>query len=200
MMRNRLFLAAGMLATITACASTDRPHDELASVRQVAAEADASVKAGRAKLIAVNAAIKDNADRVLGRASVVSDPDGTGLIVRVSLQGFQPGVYGAHLHSIGRCEGPDFQTAGSHWNPTGAAHGRDNPGGAHLGDLPNVTVGADGSGAIEFTVKGAMLTTGINPLLDADGAALVVHAKADDYRTDPSGNSGARVACAVLSK
>ena len=200
MLRNRSILAAGILVTVTACASTDRPQDQMASVRQVAVEADAAVKAGKAELIAVNGAIQDNASRVLGRVAVVSDPNGAGLIVRVALRDFRPGAYGVHLHSVGRCDGPDFQTAGAHWNPTGAAHGRDNPAGAHMGDLPNVTVGSDGAGSLEFTVKGATLTTGANPLLDADGAALVIHAKADDYRTDPSGNSGARVACAVLSK
>jgi Cu-Zn family superoxide dismutase len=122
------------------------------------------------------------------------------LAVRVEAAGLAPGVYGVHLHAVGRCDPPGFASAGPHWNPTGRQHGRDNPAGAHLGDLPNLNVGADGRGAVAFEVRGAsLLEGGANALLDADGAAVVVHAQADDYRTDPSGNSGARIACGVLS-
>jgi Cu-Zn family superoxide dismutase len=123
-----------------------------------------------------------------------------GLSVHVEAAGLQAGTYGVHLHALGRCEAPAFASAGAHWNPTVRQHGRDNPAGPHLGDLPNLVVGGDGRGAIDFTVAGAALTgAGANALLDADGAAVLVHAQADDYRTDPSGNSGARIACGVLA-
>ena len=108
------------------------------------------------------------------------------------------GTYGAHVHAVGRCDGPDFTTAGPHWNPTGQQHGKNNPQGMHKGDLPNLFVGADGRGVLEINLPAAWVAGGNAPLLDADGAAVVVHERADDYRTDPSGNSGARIACGVL--
>lgn len=115
-----------------------------------------------------------------------------GTYIRVEVQGLQPGEHGLHLHAIGKCEGPAFQSAGGHWNPVGKQHGHLNPLGAHLGDLPNLTVSANGRGRLVFLVNGQVGG-------DADGTSLVVHAKPDDYRTDPSGNSGDRIACAVLS-
>jgi Cu-Zn family superoxide dismutase len=120
----------------------------------------------------------------------VQDAPGASTLT-VNATGLSAGIHGLHLHAQGRCEGPGFASAGGHWNPTGRKHGRDNPAGAHLGDLPNLAVDATGSGVASFT-----LAPGWG---DADGTALVIHAKADDYRTDPSGNSGDRVACAVIA-
>ena len=117
--------------------------------------------------------------------------------VRVQAAGLPAGHYGVHLHAVGRCERPAFASAGPHWNPTARQHGSLNPAGHHLGDLPNLDVDAMGGGRLEFTISGASLT-GADGILDADGAALVIHAAPDDYRTDPSGNSGARIACGVL--
>ena len=120
--------------------------------------------------------------------------------VRVTVRGFTPGTHGVHLHQTGRCEAPDFASAGPHWNPTNHQHGRLNPQGPHLGDLPNLVVGANGRGRIDFAVPvPAGTAAGANPLLDLDGTAVVIHAAADDLRTDPSGNSGARIACGALS-
>jgi Cu-Zn family superoxide dismutase len=123
--------------------------------------------------------------------------DRTGIEVRVQAAGLPAGQYGVHLHAVGRCEGPAFTSAGPHWNPTGRQHGSLNPAGHHLGDLPNLEVDAQGAGRLEFTIAGAA-TSGAQGLFDADGTALVIHAGPDDYRTDPSGNSGARIACGVL--
>lgn len=117
------------------------------------------------------------------------------LHIRLSVTGFAPGTYGAHLHTTGLCGGPAFASAGGHLNPGGAQHGRLNPAGSHMGDLPNLVVGADGMGTLDFM---AMATPAA--LFDADGTAVVVHAGPDDERTDPSGNSGARIACAVLTR
>lgn len=142
------------------------------------------------------AEIRDGGNAVRARASV--SQVGDALRVRVESNGLPAGIYGAHLHSVGRCDRPTFETAGPHWNPTSRQHGRDNPGGQHLGDLPNLLVGTDGRGSFEFTVPGASLSGGAMSLLDGDGAALVIHARPDDYRTDPSGNSGTRIACGVL--
>ena len=120
--------------------------------------------------------------------------------VRVEVQAtrLSPGQHGTHLHAVGRCDGPAFTTAGGHLNPTARQHGMRNPQGPHLGDLPNLTVGADGRGRMEAVVRGT-LTAGQAPLFDADGTALVVHAGPDDMVTDPAGNSGARVACSVIA-
>jgi Cu-Zn family superoxide dismutase len=110
------------------------------------------------------------------------------------------GIHGVHVHSVGRCDPPGFESAGPHWNPSGRLHGLASPRGPHAGDLPNVTVAANGVLGETVTLSGASLvgTGGAGALLDADGASLVLHATADDNVTDPSGNSGARIACAVI--
>jgi Cu-Zn family superoxide dismutase len=123
---------------------------------------------------------------------------GESIRVRVEAMGMRAGAYGAHVHTTGRCDAPDFASAGPHWNPTGHQHGKNNPRGMHKGDLPNLAVGTDGRGNFEIIIPGASIGAGPNALLDADGAAVVIHAAADDYRTDPSGNSGGRIACGVL--
>ena len=121
----------------------------------------------------------------------------SGLEVRVQAAGLPAGHYGVHLHEVGRCDGPAFASAGGHWNPTGRQHGKLNPAGHHLGDLDNLDVDQSGAGRLEFTIPGAA-AGGAGGLFDADGAALVIHVAPDDYRTDPSGNSGARIACGAL--
>ena len=142
------------------------------------------------------AALKTAAGGDVGMVTLVED--GKGVTIKVEVAGLEPGGHGLHLHTVGRCDGPKFESAGPHWNPTGKQHGRNNPQGAHLGDLANIDVGADGRGTATLSLAGASLMGGEHPLLDLDGAALVVHAKADDYKTDPSGASGDRIACAIL--
>lgn len=139
--------------------------------------------------------IRTPAGALVARAMVW--PSRTGLEVRVQAAGLAPGHYGVHLHAVGRCEGPAFASAGAHWNPTGRQHGSLNPAGHHLGDLPNLDVDEHGAGRLEFAIAGASMT-GATGLFDADGTSVVIHAAPDDYRTDPSGNSGARIACGVL--
>lgn len=128
-----------------------------------------------------------------------------GATLMVSARGLPPGEHAMHIHDIGICEPPGFESAGPHWNPTQRDHGALNPQGAHLGDLQNVTVGEDGRLQVRVVVPGTYLRTegrdvrpGAHQILDASGAALVIHADADDYRTGPSGNAGERIACAVL--
>ena len=133
------------------------------------------------------------------RATAELDGEADGLLVRIAARGLEPGTYAAHIHAVGRCDPPGFESAGPHWNPTDAAHGRDNPRGAHLGDLPNLVVGADRRGSVEYRIAGATLRGGERSVADSDGAALIVHASPDDYRTDPSGNAGTRLACAVIA-
>jgi Cu-Zn family superoxide dismutase len=118
--------------------------------------------------------------------------------LRITASGLPHGMHGIHVHSVGRCDGPGFDSAGPHWNPASRKHGLSNPAGPHGGDLPNVSVAANGTLSTTLTVPAASLSPGPGSLLDADGAALVLHATADDNVTDPSGNSGGRIACAVL--
>jgi len=122
-----------------------------------------------------------------------------GVRLSLAVHGLAPGVHGVHLHSVGKCEGPDFKSAGGHFNPTVRKHGLKNPLGHHAGDLPNLTVGADGAGKMEMTVEGVTLGAGPLSLLGPGGSSLVVHAAADDELTDPAGNSGARIACGVVT-
>jgi superoxide dismutase, Cu-Zn family len=141
--------------------------------------------------------LRDSQGGEVGIATATQTDQGIHVIVTTSRA--SAGVHGVHLHTVGACNPPDFTSAGPHWNPSGRLHGSQNPQGPHLGDIPNLNVGGDGRGRIEFTISQARLEDGGNRLLDADGAAVVVHAAADDYRTDPSGNSGARIACGVLA-
>jgi superoxide dismutase, Cu-Zn family len=129
---------------------------------------------------------------VLGTVRVFSEP--TGVMLRIDATGVPAGQHGVHVHTTGRCDPPGFTSAGPHWNPTERKHGHRNPAGFHMGDLGNLGVGADGRLIAGLLVPQAT----IDALRDADGAALVLHAKADDEVTDPSGNSGDRIACAVL--
>lgn len=130
-----------------------------------------------------------------------------GAVLEINARGLPPGVHGIHIHDIGICAPPDFKSAGAHWNPTHKQHGGQNANGAHMGDLQNVTVAADGTLKARVVVAGTYLRNagrdtqpGAEEILDASGAAVVIHAQPDDYKTDPSGNSGDRIACAVLGE
>ena len=138
------------------------------------------------------AMLKTAAGTDVGRATATEVAGG----IRFTLdaQAMPPGTHGAHIHTIGRCDAPDFTTAGGHWNPTGMKHGSMNPQGPHEGDMPNLIIGTDGRGTVGITIPGATMAG----LMDADGAAFVVHAGPDDLMTDPSGNSGGRIACGVF--
>lgn len=117
-----------------------------------------------------------------------------GVSFHVNASGLPHGVHGIHVHPIGRCDPPDFASAGTHWNPTNKQHGLNNPNGPHAGDMPNVEVAANG--VLDQTVVLPHAT--MAQLLDADGSSIMIHANADDYMSQPSGNSGAKIACAVI--
>ena len=136
----------------------------------------------------------------IGSAKITSTANGVKIAVGVSE--LTPGEHGIHIHTVGKCEGPAFTSAGGHFNPTSAHHGIHNTQDPHphVGDLANLTVGKSGKGKADFTVEGATLGDGANSLFHEGGTSLVIHAKADDLMSDPSGNSGDRVACGVIEK
>jgi superoxide dismutase, Cu-Zn family len=134
-------------------------------------------------------ALADGSDRGVATLSQRSD----GLWLEVAATGMTPGTYGIHLHAVGKCDGPDFTSAGPHWNPAAKQHGFDNPMGSHAGDFRNLVVKADGVGSFNAKLSGSFAEA-----IGADGMALVIHEKPDDYKTDPSGNSGKRLVCGVF--
>lgn len=113
------------------------------------------------------------------------------------LTGVAAGEHGVHLHMVGECRQPGFTSAGGHLNPLAKHHGAMADGGSHFGDLPNITIGTNGTGTVTADLN-ATRAQAMQWIFDADGTAVVVHAAADDYKTDPSGNSGARIACGVI--
>ena len=120
--------------------------------------------------------------------------------IEVSVSQLPPGTHGIHIHAVGKCEGPDFKTAGGHLNPDNKKHGKDNPDGPHAGDLLNLEVKADGTAKATLLDKNVTLGDGSNSVFHDGGSAIVIHEKEDDYKTDPAGNSGARIACGVIQK
>jgi Cu-Zn family superoxide dismutase len=140
------------------------------------------------------AMLSDAHGKPVGTATFTAVDGGTKITVNVT--GLKPGKHGFHLHAVGKCDPPDFKTAGAHYNPTGKKHGMENPEGPHAGDLPNLDVGADGKGTATDTAKGVKLAD----LVAGQGTTLVIHADPDDEKTDPAGNSGARIACGVVGR
>jgi Cu-Zn family superoxide dismutase len=142
--------------------------------------------------------LKDAQGKSVGTATIWDQASGVAL--ELNLHDLTPGEHGIHFHQVPKCEGPDFKSAGGHFNPESKKHGFDSPDGHHAGDIKNFTVGADGKAAkVHLEDADVTLKDGPHSLL-TNGAAIVVHARADDYKTDPSGNSGDRVACGVIAK
>lgn len=139
------------------------------------------------------ATLRTSAGADAGRATATEVAGG--IRFTADVMGLPAGTHGIHIHTTGACDAPAFTTAGGHWNPTATKHGAMNPQGPHEGDMPNLILGADGRGTVAVTIPGATM----DALLDADGAAILVHADPDDLKTDPSGNSGGRIACGVFA-
>jgi Cu-Zn family superoxide dismutase len=144
------------------------------------------------------ATLKDAQGKTLGEATLRESP--AGVLVKLDLQGVVPGTHAFHIHTVGKCDAPDFMTAGGHFNPTTMKHGLMATGGPHAGDMPNLFVPADGKLSAEVLDVNVTLAAGPKSVFDADGSALVLHATADDYASDPAGNAGARIGCGVVTR
>lgn len=144
-----------------------------------------------------SAELRDATGAVVGWAKFTEDSGGI-LHVNVQVRGLPEGLHGIHIHAIGQCS-PTFAAAGGHHNPLGHTHGLDSPTGAHAGDLPNLVVNGAGNGHLNTTSDRATLSAGPTSIFDLDGSALVIHFGEDDQVTNPTGNSGSRIACGVIS-
>ncbi len=142
--------------------------------------------------------LADAQGKEVGKAEFTQTPDG--VRIALTLSGLAPGQHAFHIHNVGKCEGPDFKSAGAHFNPYNKKHGLKNPEGPHAGDMENIEVGSDGTGTAEIANKQVTLAEGPNSLFLEGGTAIVIHASPDDNVTDPAGNAGARIACGVITK
>jgi Cu-Zn family superoxide dismutase len=150
----------------------------------------------------VEVTLKDGAGKDVGTAKLTAGPGGAGVKIALAVKGLPPGEHALHIHTTAKCEGPAFTTAGGHFNPTTAHHGINNAESPkpHAGDMPNFTVKPNGTAKLTVTDSAVTLGDGPNSVFANGGTALMIHAKADDLKSDPAGNAGDRIACGTITK
>jgi superoxide dismutase, Cu-Zn family len=153
-----------------------------------------TISAAGADRKSATAELKDAKGQTVGQVTFKEGKKAVTLSAKVT--NLPPGAHAIHVHTVGKCEAPDFKTAGGHFNPENKQHGLENPAGHHAGDMPNFMIADDGKGGYKGTLPGVTLAgSGANSLFHEGGTAVVIHEKADDMKTDPAGNAGARIAC-----
>ncbi|MGD0500775.1 MAG: superoxide dismutase family protein [Bryobacteraceae bacterium] len=143
--------------------------------------------------------LKDAKGASVGTATISANK-GSGVTIKMDLKGLPPGEHAAHIHAVAKCEAPAFTTAGGHFNPDQKQHGMDNPMGPHAGDMPNFTVKPNGTAKVTLVDPRVNMGSDAHSIFSNGGTALVIHAAADDMKTDPAGNAGARIACGLIAK
>lgn len=150
------------------------------------------------KTAPVKVELADGTGKAVGTATLTASSKGVS--IKLDVHDLTPGEHAIHVHATPKCDGPDFKSAGGHFNPDNKKHGMKAEGGAHAGDMPNFTVGKDGKSKATVVAPGVTLGDDAHSVFSGEGTALVIHAKADDMKTDPAGNAGDRIACGVIAK
>ena len=201
-----LMLAATSASILLACGNNDAEEIDVAEdrIEELQRDADAAMErtadiAARVEMMEKTYAVVNSSGFEIGTVTISDDSDGVD--VDLDVTSMPEGAHALHFHAVGRCDGPDFTSAGGHYNPGNNEHGFDATDTPHAGDMRNFDAPASGVVSVERDNPRVSLSarSGYAPLLDSDGTALIIHAGADDYESQPSGAAGGRIACAVIN-